>query len=286
MNHAEISKFITTMAKVYMQNPNLKITKGTIYHQLMIYNLSDSELRDNSLLDVFDNLKAYFAHSRIDVFVSPLQKRFLQMQNVNATSVSEKFIKIYMSFPKKSMEQCVKIIFDYIKENNIYSYSKIADEIRSDSVVLRLNCKEDALSVMNFVNSNSFLRNNAKLTNPFLLRYGICGVSYDDEMSYNSTISELMRDYFINLWKNNNLQGASLQNFYEFVNVSYQNRFINKTQLEELVEQKDYTNLENRFKSIGHKINNQRKIQKLLLVSLSNDFNIDAYFTLYDMDLC
>ena len=44
-------------------------------------------------------------------------------------------IKIYMSFPKDSIEECVKIIFDSIDKNNMSSHSKIANKIRSDSVV-------------------------------------------------------------------------------------------------------------------------------------------------------
>ena len=151
------------MAKIYIQNPYL-----AIYYELMRYGISDAELKNKSLLNEFTNLKNHYNKGNVRAFVHPGQVNFLQLWNVKGEVQPENLIKIYLSFPKENIEECVKIIFDYIDRNNISSHSKLANKIRSDSVVLRLENQNDAASVINFINSNAYLCSKAKPTNPFV----------------------------------------------------------------------------------------------------------------------
>ena len=135
MNNNETNNFIMYMAKIYMQNPYLEINNDTIYSELMRYGISDAELKNNSLLNEFTNLKNHYNKGNVRAFVHPGQVNFLQLWNVKGEVQPENLIKIYLSFPKENMEECVQIIFDYIDRNNISSHSKLANKIRSDSVV-------------------------------------------------------------------------------------------------------------------------------------------------------
>lgn len=282
MNNNEINKFITDMAKIYMQNPYLEIKSDTIYYELMRYGISDAELKNKSLLNEFTNLKNHYNKGNVRAFVHPGQVNFLQLWNVKGEVQPENLIKIYLSFPKENMEECVQIIFDYIDRNNISSHSKLANKIRSDSVVLRLENQNDAASVINFINSNAYLCSKAKPTNPFVGKHGICGFAYDEEMSYNSVVSDVLSEYLNDLKNKNMLMNASVNDFYKFVRNSYQNIFIDMTKLQEFIEKENYNGTNTRFRSVGHQINNRRKIEEMLLYKLSGNLDINQYFHLYN----
>lgn len=282
MNNNEINNFIMYMAKIYIQNPYLEINDDTIYSELMQYGISDDELKKKSLLNEFANLQMYYNKGNVKAFVHPGQVNFLQLWNVNGDVKPENHVKIYLSFPKESIEECVKIIFDYIDRNNISSHSKLANKIRSDSVVLRLENQNDAASVINFINSNVYLCSKAKPTNPFVGKHGICGFAYDELMSYNSVVSELLSEYLVDLKNKNMLINASINDFYNFVRNSYQNIFINMTKLQEFIEKENYDDTNTRFRSVGHQINNRRKIEEMLLYKLSGNLDINQYFNLYN----
>ena len=271
MNNNEINNFIMYMAKIYMQNPYLEIKSDTIYYELMRYGISDAELKNKSLLNEFINLKNHYNQGNVKAFVHPKQAGFLQLWNVKGKVEPENLIKVYLSFPKENIEECVQIIFDYIDRNNISSHSKLADEIRSDSVVLRLENQNDAASVINFINNNAYLRSKAKTTNPFVGKHGICGFAYDELMSYNRVVSDVLSEYLNDLKSKNILMNASVNDFYKFVRNSYQNIFIDMTKLQEFIERENYNGTNTRFRSVGHQINNRRKIEEMLLYKLSGN---------------
>lgn len=282
MNNNEINKFIMDMAKMYMQNPYLEINSDTIYSELMCYGISDDELKNNSLLNEFSNLQRHYNQGNVKAFVHPGQAKFLQLWNVKGEVQPENIVKIYLSFPKENMEECIKIIFDYIDRNNISSHSKLANKIRSDSVVLRLESQNDAASVINFINNNAYLRSKAKTTNPFVGKHGICGFAYDELMSYNRVVSDLLSEYLNDLKSKNMLMNASINDFYKFVRNSYQNIFIDMTRLQEFIEKANYNGTNTKFRSVGHQINNRRKIEEMLLYKLSGNLDINQYFNLYN----
>ena len=77
------------------------------------------------------------------------------------------------------------MIFDFIERNNMKTGSKVADTIRSDEIVLRMESTDDAEKLIQFINNNPYLKENSRPTNPFLNRAGVVGVGYDDLLSYN-----------------------------------------------------------------------------------------------------
>ena len=51
----EINKFLTDLAKIYSQNPNLPITSDTIYSYLMNYGFSEDELKNRKIKGLLIN---------------------------------------------------------------------------------------------------------------------------------------------------------------------------------------------------------------------------------------
>lgn len=105
-------------------------------------------------------------------------------------------MKIYLSFSKEDVFECVNMIFDYIDQNELSTLSKVADVRRSDEVVLRMSNVEDAKKLLEFINNNEYLSTRAKPVNPFLIKSGVAGLANDRLLSYNETLSFIIAEYF------------------------------------------------------------------------------------------
>lgn len=282
MNRVEqIEGFLKYISKLLEQNPQLKITDDLMYDRLMNYGLNNEEMQKPNIKYLFSNwVNKYQSAKNLHVYESNLQPGFLQFRSRSA--IYSNVIKLYLSFPRDKMEQCVNIIFDFIEQNNIMSASKVSDSLRSDSVVLRLTNKEEANKVINFINQNPILCQSAKSTNPFVMKAGICGVGYDDMLSYNSCVSDILAQYFQKLKQENRLPSASHQDFYQFVYEFYHNSFINCTSLAKFIQNSHFQQDIDRQDTVEQVIVNWKQIIELFINHLYSDMNMSKYYQLYD----
>lgn len=277
----EINTFLNDLAKIYIQNPNLTITSDTIYHKLMNYDFSEEELKDRRIKNLFDEWIGYFKNKKnINVFNADWQPRFLQFSSNKYSSA--RCIKLYLSFPKDKIYECVNKVFEYIAKKNMPTRSKVSDILRSDSVVIRLERESDARKVIQFVNNDAELNNCSKKTNPFLLKQGNIGIGYDYMLSYNSVLSLLLEMYFKYCRLNNKLNEVSLETFREYVNNFHNNVFNNKQALEIFLKNEEVAEDLDRF--YGDKvalIRNYDEVIGLIKQSLNPNMNIEEYFAFY-----
>ena len=282
MNKVEqIEGFLKYISKLLEQNPHLKITDDLMYDRLMNYGLNNEEVQDPNIKYLFSNwINKYQSAKNLHVYESNLQPGFLQFRSRSA--IYSNVIKLYLSFPKDKMEQCVNIIFDFIEQNNIMSASKVSQRLRSDSVVLRLTIREEANKVINFINQNSILCYSAKPTNPFVMKIGICGVGYDDMLSYNSCVSYVLAQYFQKLKQENRLSSASHQDFYQFVYDFHHNSFIICTSLEKFIKNPHFQQDIDRQDNVEQVIVNWEQIIELFVNHLYSDMTMSKYYQLYD----
>lgn len=270
----EMDKFLKYFARVYIQNPDLEINKDSFYSELTKYDYSNEELVNRSIKDNFERWRAYNQTSdNLRVFWDERQKRFLQFQNPKVRQGKE--YKLYLSFPKDKIFKSVNKIFDFIDKNDMPTYSKVADIVRSDSVVLRMTNKDDVAKLLNFINSDYELVSCAKKTNPFLMRNGVVGFGYDDMLSYNSTLCDLFEIYFKDCKKNNTLGNVSLNNFERYADRFYKDVFINGSKTYDFNKR---VNMNDRFRNDGIKLVNYEQVFKLINCSLFNDLDIEYYF--------
>ena len=270
MNH-----FIKELSKLYHQNPDMPLTSDTIYHQLMVYGLSPKEIQDCDIQDIFEPLMEHYRNSNLDVFVSEEQKGFLQVRTSNCNI---KCVKMYLSFPKDKMQMASERIFDFIASNNITNGSKISRRIRSDSIVLRISDVNDADKVLKFINSDRELLRYAKATNPFSLKEGIVGISYDDMLSYNSVLSSLMKEYFVYLKNNNNLKKGDLKDFANFVDYYYNEIFITKNSLVDFTKSELFNSFTYRTQNTGKLINNFEQIIRIINYTVHNKLDKNLFY--------
>lgn len=274
-----INQFLNYYAEVYKQNPELEIKKDTFYFGLMTYDMSQEEYNNRDIKNYFEKWEQHFEnYSDINVYYSNSQKRFLQFEN-GYPKKNYTHVKLYLSFPKDKIYECVNILFEFLASNNINHKSKVADMVRSDSVVLRINTMEQANKVIEFVNNNPFLVQNSKSTNAFLIKKGCIGMAYDGNLSYNSTLSMLLQEYFKYCRLNNLLDLVSMQHFKKFI-IFYKNKIFSQgIELNNFLSKQGYLD---RFYSKGIMANNYEKIFDLIICSLDNNVTLSQYEEKYN----
>ena len=266
---ASIDYFLKFYQQAYMQNPNLQISQKILYAQLMNYGLKDEEYNLDIRTYFNDWINRFSNKTNLNVFHSEMQPRFLQFQNKKNITDYKSF-KLYVSYPKECIYECANKIFDYIEQNDLSTMSKISDIVRSDSIVLRMVSEDEVRKLMNFINNDKQLVENAKNVNPFLVKDGVVGIAYDGMLSYNTVLSDLLSNYFLKHRENNTLQNVSVDDFRTFVSNQYYNNFKDATGIQNF---KIESSCLKRCGDRAHAILNYEQVYKLILLSLNNKVN-------------
>ena len=249
----EIEKLLFYFRDYYSQNPNEEIDSFDIYSKLCLYGLENDpsfDINDSNsryITDLWDSWMFFFQNNpgiRVEHFEQ--QELFLQFYNKGNVKDISNCYKLYLSFPKDKMEACVKDVFSFIAANNMVNCSKTANKTRSDSVVLRIYNTDDAIKVINYINSNPNLYSNALPTNPFLQRYGVVGMGYDYTMSYNSVVSSLIAKYISDKKTTNSFETISFNDFKNYIDTLYLN-LLNGVDLEDTI----YNIIGNEYQSLN-----------------------------------
>lgn len=273
----EIEYFLQYYAQIYSQNPDLKITDDTIYSAITMYALTNDEAQNPDIRSYFDYWIKNFKNAKnLLVYHDERQNKFLQFHNIKNYDET-KYIKIYLNYPKEYIYECANKIFDFINKNDIENLSKVADSVRSDSIVLRLGKIEDAKRVMNFINNDYELSTKARLTSPFAYRNGVCAVAYDDRLSYNNVVSKIISNYFNNCRINNRLNYVSFEDFKNFVNNLYNNNFKDANGIRNYAYSQELAliNRGNRHKGNEDIMLNIEQIYKMFIISLNENSNLN-----------
>lgn len=271
----EIDNFLKDFDTIYSQNPSLEINSNSLYFYLARYGLSPEEMKDR---DISDNFSKWIERNKnkpnLDVFWSERQSAFLQFHN-NKNPGKE--YKIYLSFHKDNIYECVNRVFDFMAENNVVHFSKVANKVRADDVVLRVTNEDDMFKVMNFVNNDPMLVAAAKPRNPFMMQHGIASFSYDDMLSFNSTLSLVLEEYFKSCRKENLLGKSvvSVEHLRNYAYKFYSDIFVNHDKLEDF--NKKVCVKGNSRSSEGTLLNNYEQVLRLIVFSLNEDFTLNNY---------
>lgn len=227
----------------------------------------------------FEYLKGRFKDTNIEVFEHEDQDKFLQFHNIE--EYNHDFIKLYINVNPNFFYNAVLLIHEFMNNENIKQLSKIADHARSDAIVLRVTNIEDAVKVINFVNSNPLIVNESRKTNPFIPRCGVVGIAYDGCISYNAMVSELVYGY-MNWEKYNENTPDSYAKFLEFC-LLYCDKYKHAQGIEEIRNEeffkKSFKNSEKSIKYIYNNridpelylLNNYREVAELITKSTTLD---------------
>lgn len=188
-------------------------------------------------------------------------------------------IKLYIPLDKEHINAGAKLIFDFLAQNDIPHLSKIAVYIRRDNIVIRMNDKNAAMRLIDYVNSSDYLMEGLLKPIPFTFQYKGIGLAVDGTFSYNSTVADLVASY-INEKKEakENVDVYSFKNWLmKKYNLTFTAPFYNM--FDEFLRVK--TLPQAKTLNIGHQLYMLENIMQLMILSLSSN-NINDFFSHYD----
>ncbi len=182
--------------------------------------------------------------------------------------VSSDCICMSISLDNRHIEQGVKLIFDFLARQNILHRAAIKDKIRTDSIVIKLAKKEDAINLQNFINSSRYLQEGMLPTNSFYPDNNRVGYTYNGSTSYDTAVSYVIANYINRMYE----LGVELKGINTFSFCQYINDFLqNKNNISEI------PNINGNME----KAQDASNILELLRHSLESS-NIDDYFKFYE----
>lgn len=284
--YQEMNNFLHYFANLYQSNPNLEISLDTIYDALSNYGLTHleqskegSSVSKMRITNVFfyEWIESFKNDPFLSVYHTDLQSRFLQFSGGGTTKTE--LYKLYLSFPENKILDCIKILFKYISENKIANVSKVADSIRSDSVVLRLYSQEDVKKIIDYIDTNIFINSSCKQTNPFAIKAGKIALSYDKNLSYNEVLSFVLKEYFISKKNTNALDSVSLEDLRNYVANKYNSIYSNKDELISFMNNNFISTLVNRHNNnIVDVLTNVKDIMDIISLQLDPNSSLEDYF--------
>ena len=164
----ELMKYFLDMIKDFaFSNPKYEITEKFVYSQLIGFNVRQDQMPFKNIRDeYFENwIYRYKNNIGIDVNYRNQSNYFLWFIS---GQIKGNEIKLYIPMDQVHIKEGANQLFDFISSTNIEHQSKIASIIRNDNVVLRVNSLEDAKTIIDFVNSNHYIREGMIKVNPFL----------------------------------------------------------------------------------------------------------------------
>lgn len=214
-NYELMQVFLDIVKELSISNPVNKITENTIYSILMGFNIRSEQYPYQDVTDIWDSIIKYYDNNQnIKVYIPEKMQKFLVLSN---GSLKGNEIKLYVPLDKRHLEKGSKEIFNFISGKNIAHQSKIAGKVRNDNIVIRVNTLDDAKEIINFVNSNDYIKEGLLKPNPFLPSiYGV-GVTMDNNYSYNSILSKLIYSFIHELKDKNRLDLFTVDNLSMYI---------------------------------------------------------------------
>ena len=212
-NYYAQQQFLNMIKEFAISNPDKEITSNFIYSNLAHYKINLDNIQNTRPL--FNYWQEIFKiNNNVDVFEDSRMKSFCFFTNGR---IRGNEIKIYIPLDINHLKEGAYQLFNFIASTGMEHQSKIADRIRSDNVVIRVNNLDDANKIINYVENNDYIKKGMLQINPFLPNYNGIGLTMDNNYSYNSNVADLICDFINELKKRNNLNACNVDNFHNYV---------------------------------------------------------------------
>lgn len=222
---SERDLFIKYLAQIYIQNPDIPISKDTIYHELYSFNVHNGKqekLKNTSLINVQIALSDKYKDDERTVKYTSRGGCFWIIEGRNNLRDYEfydklfKAIKLYISVDSKDIHRIAQELFDFALDEKILYQAKVAKVMRNDALVMRVSSKEEAIKVCDFVNNKLQYDSRVK-PNPFIFDNGKVSIAIDGKLSYNETLCKFLTSYLNDKRNDNDLSNVSEKDFLAFI---------------------------------------------------------------------
>lgn len=209
MNKREyLDSFLNYVSKIYDYNKSkdktFMITSDAVYSLLVHYNT-----KEESILPYFNRwIERFKTRPGIEVFKNNPKEYFCRFCNGKVDNLNA--IKLYISLNTHNLDSNVTRLFDFVRSNNITHASKVASRLRNDLIVIRVNKKEDAKAIIDFVNQDEEIKKELINPSPVNALYKGVGIARDGNYSYNEEICKVIAQL---LNKNIKLNASIFSNY-------------------------------------------------------------------------
>ena len=216
----EMDSFLKKLYRISVEG-NIKLTSSMIYNLMKDYGLKSSDFeqpgKPKDVMPYFENWQNVFQNAQsMHVFVDQKSSGFCQFVSNDSLKKSKKFIKLYIPIDYKHLYNGVIDLFSFIDKSEISHESKVSHNTRSDNVIIRL--REDdyqsAKKIINYINSNQYIKEGLNVTNPFVPTINGIGFMIESGISYNWAIANLCQAYIDEIIRSH--QAPSIETFYEW----------------------------------------------------------------------
>lgn len=227
-NYDLMQTFLNIIKELAISNPNTNINENIVYTTLMGYNIPPEQAPYKNIQPILNSLDFSSIVRSDSVFT---YGHFLVFHK-GETNWNE--VKIYLPLNQEHIEKGVNDVLNFMYKNGISYELKVADKIRNDNVVIRVNTIQDADLVLNFVNNNKYIKEGLIKTNPFLPNFHGVGMAMDNDHSYNVTVSKIISNYVQVLKTKNKLDELTVENLNIFIKEQAKN--INDLNLKDIYD--------------------------------------------------
>ena len=228
----EIEQFLFYLRDIYSQNSKISINMRNIYSNLMFYGIDLS--KKCKIKNFHEEWEEYFSNFDNIEVSGGNEGYFCHFQNILGGGTN--WLKLYLSVDKEHIKQAVEDIFGFMAINNIEHISKVASEIRTDCIVIRLYTIEDLEKLKAYVKKCRSVSQGKLKTNPFLYKDDVFAYAMDGFISYNETFSSYLAEYFKLKKEQNDFGNVSFVDFYKFVANVFETVFVKEDNLEQYID--------------------------------------------------
>lgn len=184
--------FFDYLNKIYFKNKIVNsdfVITGDMVYTVMI-NYCNPEENVEPFFNIW--IDRFKTRPGIDVYRGEAWSHFCRFNNGDLDD--NKAIKLYIPLKSHNLDSNVTRIFEFIRTCDMVHRSKVAKVIRNDNVVVRVENVEDALKIIDFVNSDVNIKKELNPVFPLTPSYHNVGISRDGIHSYNFELASVLAD--------------------------------------------------------------------------------------------
>lgn len=213
--------FLDQIKEFAISNPYQEIDSDFIYSNLIGFNIKNSQCPYHDIsYNYNDWIERYKNNPDIKVFTTESRKHFLWY--IKGKTLGNE-IKLYIPLDKEHIKEGANQLFDFISSTKMNHQSKIADIIRNDNIVIRVDTLEDAQTIIDYINNNMYLKEGMIRVNPFLPSCNGVGITMDNTYSYNSTVCKIISEFLNYLKQNNRLDLFTVNELNKYIKFNINN---------------------------------------------------------------
>lgn len=283
---AEMNYFLKYLAE--LSENGIDVDSDVVYNTMESYGVRSSDNVDGILTNIkpelFPKWKENFLNDPdIHVFVAPNWRYFCQFIS-NERIPGDEYIKMYIPIDGEHIYKGAIDLFNYVESLGVRHESKISSEIRSDDIIIRLDGEnmDSAKKIINYVNSNEYIREGLTRVNPFVPVVNGIGIMKESGISYNNTMAKLIAYHIKEMQKQQ--KDVSIYSFQEWLNSiqsDYRKSPINVDDFREVKSIFDQSIYEENI-LLGNRREQPKQQESTMTLEQKNHLFLDTIFATYD----